>query len=489
MSLDDIRNERLKKREELLQRGVDPYPAKTGALSSIGEVIKKFAAFSRRKKSVTVAGRLMAKREHGGSLFCDLQDESGSIQLYFKEDVLKDAYRLFLDTADIGDFISGEGRAFQTKRGEKTIEVREWRMLAKSLRPLPEKWYGLQDVEERFRKRYLDLLMNEEVRERFDMRSRVVSFLRHTLEKERFMEVETPVFHPLPGGALARPFATHHNALDIDLYLRIAKELYLKRLLVGGYERIFEIGKDFRNEGIDATHNPEFTMLELYAAYWDEERMMAFVESLFLRLVKETIKGRAFSYDGKEIKWKTPFARMRFTDVLSRYALIPDYNKETVQTLAVRAKQFGIEAGPGESKGKIADEIYKKICRPHLEQPTFVIHHPVDISPLAKKREENPQETRRFQLIAGGMELVNGFAELNDPIDQRERLREQEKIRSGGDEEAHRIDEDFLEAMEYGMPPTAGIGIGIDRLAMLLTDTKNIREVVLFPTMKPRIHL
>ena len=407
------------------------------------------------------------------------------IQIYFKKDILGENYDLAIVALDIGDFIEAEGKLFKTKKGEETLEVINWRMLSKSLLPLPEKWHGLQDVEERFRRRYLDLLMNEAVRVRFVARSKIVNALRGFLEKNGFLEVETPMLQSIPGGALARPFKTHHNALDSDFYLRIAPELYLKRLLVGGLEKIYELGKCFRNEGIDASHNPEFTMAELYAAYWDEEKMTDFVEDIFLALVKILGKKQEIEFQGKKIVFKKKFTRIGFKELLRRYAQVVDYDRETRESLSVRAKQLGIEVGTHESKGKIADEIYKKICRPYLVQPTFVVNHPLDISPLAKKAEKEG-EVRRFQLIAGGMELANGFSELNDPLDQRKRFEEQEKIRGGGEEEAHRIDEDYLEAMEYGMPPAAGLGIGIDRVVMLFTDTKNVREILLFPTMKPR---
>ena len=487
MALEDIRNERVRKRATLLEQGVDPYPAQTGRMHAVGELLKKFAALSASGKKVTVAGRVTHKREHGGAAFFDVQDETGKIQVLMKRDTLgHEQYERVLSVVDIGDFLGAEGALFETKRGEKTLEAKQWRMLGKSLLPLPEKWHGLQDVEERFRKRYLDLIMNDEVRERFRMRSAIIAFIRKFHEKEGFLEVETPIFHPIPGGTLAKPFITHQNALDIDLYLRIAKELYLKRLLVGGLERIYEIGKDFRNEGIDATHSPEFTMLECYAAYWDEEDMMSFVESLFCAMVKEFFHGLKIEQDGKEIVFKKPFARIAFKDLLARYALISDYDAETRDSLGTRARQLGIETGAHESKGKIADEIYKKICRPYLVQPTFITHHPLDISPLAKKWEDRPGEVRRFQLIVNGLELTNAFAELNDPVDQRERFEEQEQSREGGEEEAMRLDEDFLEAMEHGMPPAAGLGIGIDRLIMFFTNQKNIREVVLFPTMRPK---
>lgn len=479
MPLEEIRSERIKKLEKLQKSGINPYPASTRRTHLIRELLKKFPALAKSKKKVTVLGRVIAKREHGGSMFLDLLDDTGKLQAYLKEDLLKKDYALALETVDIGDFLEAEGKLFNTKKGEKTIEVTRWKMLVKSLRPLPEKWHGLQDVEERFRKRYLDLLMNPEVRERFELRSKIIKALREFHEKNGFLEVETPMLHPVPGGAIAKPFVTHHNALDIDLYLRVAPELYLKRLLVGGIERVYEIGKSFRNEGIDVSHNPEFTMLESYVAYWDEEDMMNFVENLFISLSKLL----RFNL-GKKVK--KPFPRVTFKGLLGRYAQITDYDRETSDSVATRARQLGIEVASHETKGKIADEIYKKICRPYLIQPTFVINHPLEISPLAKRSGKNPEEVRRFQLIVAGMELANGFAELNDPLDQRARFAEQENIRSGGEEEAHRTDEDYLEALEYGMPPAAGLGIGVDRMVMLFTDTKNIREAVLFPTMRPK---
>lgn len=486
MSLEDIRSERLRKLETLREQGVDLYPADSGRTHGIAEALKKFSALAKGKKPIVVVGRVMAKREHGGATFFDVRDASGSIQAMAKEDVLGERYKQFLDTVDIGDFLQIFGTLFLTKREEKTIEVGAWQMLAKSLRPLPEKWHGLQDVEERFRRRYLDLVMNEGVRERFGKRAAIIKTIRDFHEAHGFMEVETPMLHPIPGGALAKPFVTHHNALDIDLYLRVAPELYLKRLLVGGLERVFEIGKCFRNEGIDVSHNPEFTMLECYAAYWNEQDMMAFVEDLFVTLVKEFSKKGEIQADGKKIAFKKPFARVSFKDLLARYALVSDYERETRESLATRARQFGIEVGAHESKAKIADEVYKKICRPYLVQPTFLTSHPLQLSPLAKKSSGNEAEVRRFQMVAGGVELTNGFSELNDPIDQRERFLAQEKEREQGEEEAMRVDEDYVEALEYGMPPAAGLGIGIDRVVMLFTDTRSIREVLLFPTLRPK---
>lgn len=486
MALEDIRNEKLKKREAFLAAGIDPYPAITDRSILIGDALKKFETLVSGAKQITIAGRVMARREHGGSTFIDIVDGTGKLQTFFKEDVLGDEYKRLMELVDIGDVIEATGKAFETKRGEPTVEVRNWKMLSKSLRPLPEKWHGLQDVEERFRKRYLDLLMNDDVRARFVTRSRIISAIRAFFDKEGFLEVETPMLQTIPGGALAKPFATHHNALDIDLYLRIAPELYLKELLVGGFEKVYEVGKNFRNEGIDPTHNPEFTSVEWYAAYWDEEKMMDCVERCFGYVLKQLKMKGGFTFEGGEIQFPTRISRIDFKQLLKQYALIVDYDAETRESLALRARQLGIEVGAHEPKGKIADEIYKKICRPYLVQPTFLVNHPLDISPLAKKRGPDVREARRFQLIVAGTEVVNGYSELNDPLEQRARFEEQQNTREAGEDEAHRIDNDFVEALEYAMPPAAGAAIGIDRLIMLLTDTRNIKEVILFPTMKPK---
>ena len=485
MPLDDIRALRLKKLEALRKKNIDPYPAVSRRTHLVKDALHSFSSLARSKKEITVAGRIVAVREHGGSVFSDLRDGSGVLQAYFKRDVLGDEFGLFLDTADIGDFVEVSGTLFKTKKLEKTIEVNKWAMLAKTLLPLPDKWHGLQDVEERFRMRYLDLLMNNGIREHFEKRAHILSEIREYMKKNGFLEVETPMLHSIAGGALARPFVTHHNAFDSDFFLRIAPELYLKRLLAGGFEQVFEIGKNFRNEGVDAEHNPEFTELECYAAYWNEQDMMKFVESLVSLLVKKFGADGKISYGGKTITVRAPFHRVSFADLLKRYALIVDFDSETRDSLAVRARQIGIDTEKHEQKGKIADAIYKKICRPYIDQPTFVVDHPLDISPLAKKYPQG-NAVRRFQLIAAGMEIMNGFAELNDPLDQRERFKMQEMGREKGEEETHPFDEEFVEMLEYGMPPAAGLGIGIDRLIMLLTDIKNIREAVLFPTLRPK---
>ncbi len=487
MALEDIRSDRVRKLARYAARGHDPYPASVRRNFLISKVVQRFTLLARGKKKVSVVGRLMAWREHGGVTFADLADASGAIQLAFHKSELGEEYALALQAVDIGDFLEITGTAFKTQRGEATLRVSVWRLIAKSLRPLPEKWHGLKDVEGRFRKRYLDLLMDPEVRERFLTRSRVIRALREFFDRGGFLEVETPMLQHLPGGALAKPFRTHYNALNIDLFLRIAPELYLKELLVGGLEKVYELGKSFRNEGIDVTHNPEFTTIEWYAAYWDEEDMMSCVEKCFLHILKRVgVKNGKISFGGKAISFGKKFPRISFKDVLQRYALIADYDAETADSLRTAARRYGIEAPAHTSKGKIADEIFKKICRPHLVQPTFVVHHPIEISPLAKRAAAGSQTVRRLQLVVGGAELVNGYAELNDPADQKQRFEAQQKMQSGGEEEAHPFDAGFIEALEYGMPPAAGCGMGIDRLVILLTDTRNIREVVLFPTLRPK---
>lgn len=490
--IDEIRSHRIKKLQILKSRGINPYPAKISfKITPIRQVKSNFKKLEKSAKLLGIAGRVMAKREHGGSLFFDLEADSRFQVFMSKEKIGEDNFSLFLETIDIGDFLAVWGKPFVTKKKEPTIDAQKWEIISKSLLPLPEKWHGFQDVEERFRKRYLDLLMNEEVKSRFILRSKIISEMRNLFEKSEFLEVETPVLQPIPGGALARPFMTHHNALDTDFYLRIAPELFLKKLLVGGLKKVYEIGKNFRNEGIDPKHNPEFTTVEWYAAYWNEEDMMSFIEKFFLDLVKKITKRTEIEYQGKTISFEGNFQRVTFKEALARFAQVIDYDKESRESLAFVAQRFGMEPEAHESKGKIADAIFQKICRSHITRPTFLINHPLEISPLAKKHE-NPakggqvNEVRRFQLIVGGLEIVNGFSELNDPLDQIERFQEQEKMRKAGEKESHPIDESFIEALEYGMPPATGAGLGIDRLVMLLTDTENIKEVILFPTMRSK---
>ncbi len=486
-SLEEIRNERIKKRNLLKERGVDPYPVESKREVTLAEALEKFGTLSKRKKATVLAGRVMAVRRQGGLIFVDLYDGTGKMQGLIKKDEVEDKdFNLFVDVADIGDFIEIKGNLFTTKRKEKTILAQSWRMLSKSLRPLPAKWHGLQDVEERFRKRYLDLLSSAEIKERFMTRSGIVAFLREYLGKEGYVEVETPILQSLAGGATAEPFKTHHNALDIDLYLRIAPELYLKQLVIGGIDKVFEIGRNFRNEGIDVTHNPEFTMLEFYESFSTAGKQMEFVEKLIKAAVKKVHKGASFTYDGQKIDTSKKFTVISYGDLLKRYALIPDPDNVTRDELVLKAQQLGIKINPADSREKLMDAIYKKACRPKIIQPTFIVGYPVHYLPLAKRSPEKAGTVDAFQLVIGTLEVVKAFSELNDPIDQAERFAEQEKNREAGDTEAQVKDDAFLEAMEYGMPPVGGVGLGVDRLIMLLTDATNIREVVLFPTLRPK---
>lgn len=486
-SLEEIRDERLKKLDALNQKGINAYPVSSGTGLSIEEAVSNFSALSKKKKALVLGGRVKAIRGQGAIIFFDLYDGTGSIQGLIKKGDLPDAiHALFGEAVDIGDFIEIKGKLFLTKRKEKTVLVSDWKMLAKSLRPLPDKWHGLQDVEERFRKRYLDTLMSKEVRDRFVVRSKIITELRRTLNEHNYLEVETPILQPHAGGATALPFKTHHHALDTDLYLRIAPELYLKQLLVGGFPKVYEIGRNFRNEGIDVTHNPEFTMLEFYETFSDAAKQRVFVEKLIRSVIKAITKKTSLSYDGTTIDFSKKFTVVSYFDLLKRYALILNPESIDREELRIKATQFGVSVHDKDSREKIMDNIYKKLCRPKLVQPTFIIDYPEHYLPLAKRKQGSPWLVDAFQLVAGGIELAKAFSELNDPIDQRGRFKKQEEDRKAGDQEAQTGDEAFLEAMEYGMPPSGGVGIGIDRLVMLLTDTKNIREVILFPTLRPK---
>jgi lysyl-tRNA synthetase class 2 len=433
-------------------------------------------------------GRILSLREQGKIIFFDFTDGTGKFQALLKsgEPLPEDRFEFFREHFDIGDFIELRGTFFETKKGEKTILVDEVRMLAKSLRPLPEKWHGLSDVEERFRKRYLDILSNEEVKERFVLRSRIVSEMRKILDEAGYLEVETPVLQPIYGGASAEPFVTHHNMLDTDLYLRISDELYLKRLLAAGFPKVYEIAHDFRNEGIDHTHNPEFTMLEFYEAYSDAIHQRAFVENMFKILVKKLFGKLEIEWDGEAIDLNGDFKVSTYFDLLKEYANIDNPESISEEDLRAKAKELSVSAAPSDSYYKVMDNIYKKVIRPKLIQPTFIVDYPADYLPLAKKKEGAEGIVDAFQLVIGGTELVKAFSELNDPLDQRARFEAQEKFKEEGDKEAQVLDEDFIEAMEYGIPPAGGVGIGIDRLVMLLTNVKNIKEVILFPTLKPK---
>ncbi len=483
---DEIRKNRLRKLERIRNSGFFPYPTTTKRTHKIAEVLKSFSSLFRLKKEIILAGRMRLLRLHGGSTFIHIEDGTGRIQGYFKKDRLGEkGYKFFLDNFDLGDFIEIRGTLFKTRRGEKTIEVSGFHMLAKSLLPLPEKWHGLKDVEERFRKRYLDLIFNEDVRKKFEVRSLIIKSLREFLENEGFLGVETPILQPIYGGARAKPFKTHLNAMNMDLYLRIAPELYLKRLLVGGFEKVYEIGKCFRNEGVDRYHNPDFTMLEFYWAYADYKDLMKLTEKMFSYVLKKVFGKLEVSYQGKKLNFKPPWPRVEFYQMFKKMTGL-DLEEINEASLAKEAKKMGLEIEKGVPKAEIADEIFSKVCRPKIIKPTFVIHYPKGFQPLAKALEKDSEKLANVQLIAAGTELLNAFSELNDPIEQRKRFEEQEKLFKLGFEEAQRIDKDYLEAMEYGMPPAAGFGLGVDRLVVLLTDSHALREIILFPTMKPK---
>jgi len=447
-SIDEIRAARLAKLNWLIEQGINPYPASTLRNSKNSEASEKFE----EGKRLTLAGRILSLRAQGKIVFFDFDDGSGRFQALLKngEPLPTDQFELFEKAFDIGDFVEVAGTLFLTKQNEKTILAENIKMLSKALLPLPEKWHGLSDVEERFRKRYLDTLSNPEVKERFLKRSKIVELVRQFYNDHGYIEVDLPNLQPLAGGATAAPFTTHHNALDMDFYLPVAQELYLKMLLAGGFEKVYEIGKRFRNEGIDTSHNPEFTMLESNEAYADAKSQREFTEALFKYVAKNLFGKLQFEYQGHTIDMEPEFKVMAWPQGLT-------------------------------------DEVYKKEIRPTLIQPTFIIDYPVSFNPFAKRKEDDPELIDRFQLVIGGVELVNAFSELNNPIDQKERYLEEDKKGAKGEKEISPSDLEYLEAMEYGMPPNGGIGIGIDRLVMLLTDVKNIKEVILFPTLKPKV--
>lgn len=437
-------------------------------------------------KSVRVAGRIMSWRDMGKAAFMDLRDNSGKIQLYVKIDVVgEETYKDLVSYLDIGDIVGVEGEAFRTRRGEISIKASNMQILSKSLLPLPEKYHGLKDTDARYRQRYLDLIMNPDVKDTFVKRSQILSAIREFLEGRGFLSVETPVLHNMAGGAAARPFVTHHNALDIDMYLRIALELHLKRLIVGGFDKVYEMDRVFRNEGMDTRHNPEFTMLEMYQAYTDMYGMMDLAEALIRSVAHKVLGTGQISYGGMDIDLDKPFARKTMHGMVKEYAGVDFDELHSIEEARKAADAHHVAYEPRHKKGEILNLFFEKFCEDKLEQPTFVCGHPVDISPLAKKDPENPEYTQRFELFIQGREYCNAFSELNDPIDQRQRFEAQAAQKAAGDEEACDVDEDFLTALEYAMPPTGGMGFGVDRLVMLLTGTNTIRDVLLFPTMKP----
>ncbi|MDH7576701.1 MAG: lysine--tRNA ligase [Bacillota bacterium] len=479
----DLLLARREKLEEIRARGVEPFGRKFPVTHHAGEIVRDFPGYE--GKEVTLAGRLVGKRSHGKACFGDLQDFSGRIQLYARVDSLgAGAYDLF-NKLDIGDIIGVRGKVFRTRRQEISVEVESFQFLAKSLRPLPEKWHGLKDVDLRYRQRYLDLIVNPQVKQTFLTRLKIISAIRLFLKARGFLEVETPMMHPVAGGAAARPFITYHHALDMTLYLRIAPELYLKRLLVGGFEKIFEINRNFRNEGISTKHNPEFTMLELYQAYADFEDMMQITEDLLSMVVREVLGTLQVPYGEQVIDFSPPWPRMTMLEAVQKYTG-EDFSHFNDQEAYRQAGKLGLEVPAGAPWGAVLNEVFEAFVEEHLVSPTFVTGHPVEVSPLAKRNQDNPRLTDRFELFIISWEIANAFSELNDPLEQRGRFEQQLKERERGDEEAHMMDEDFLLALEYGMPPAGGLGIGIDRLVMILTNCPSIRDVILFPTMRPR---
>lgn len=476
MALENIQKDRLEKLNKIKEMGVDPYPASTPKRASI-----KIASDSLGQK-VAVSGRLMSLRPHGKITFADLEDESGKIQLLFAAETLKEEDYKFLTNLDIGDFVWAKGEVIKTQAGQITVKIEDYKLLTKSIRPLPSSWYGLKDKEERLRKRYLDLLINPEVREQFRLKSKFWANVRNYMLKNDFLEVEMPILEAIPGGADARPFITHHNALDIDLYLRISLELPLKRLLVGGFEKVFEIGRIFRNEGIDDEHLQDYTQLEFYWAYADYNQLMDFVADMYQKVIQETFGTLKLNWQGQEIDWSGNWPRVEYTDLLNKEWGV-DIDKMSVEDLYELASKLKVQVEPNLGKGRLLDYIYKKTIRPKLIQPMFVLNHPVEVEPLAKRLPSDTTKVQRMQILAMGSELGKGFSELNDPVDQKERFEEQMKLREAGDDEAQMMDEDYIEAMEYGMPPNAGFGIS-ERLFAMLVD-KPVREMVFFPTMKP----
>ncbi len=489
--INDLIRQRILKLNNLKKQNIDPYPRKYDVKDYSSEIIGKFSdrqEFSEKEIPVKMAGRIMSLREHGKTCFLNIQDSTGIIQLYVRRDkVGEDKFDNVFKLLDIGDIIGVEGWLFKTRTGELTVFVEDFSLLAKSLRPLPEKWHGLKDKETRYRQRYVDLIVNPSVKKVFLTRTKIIQTIRDFLNNQGFLEVETPTLQPIYGGARARPFITYHNALGINLYLRIADELYLKRLIVGGFDRVYEICKDFRNEGMDKEHNPEFTMLELYKAYADYEDMMRITEEMIAYTAKEACGSTVIHYQGNEIDLTPPWRRVSMLDAIKDALGIDIYDMDT-QDLIKILKENDLEVPTAISRGGIIDIIFDKFVKEKLIQPTLITDHPVEISPLAKRKVDNNGLTERFEIFISGFELGNAFSELNDPIDQRERFIEQAKQREAGDEEAHMMDEDFLRALEYGMPPTGGLGVGIDRLVMLLTDMPSLRDVILFPQMRPEEH-
>jgi len=475
---------RREKLKALQEKKINPYPYVFKRTHTSKETCDNFEKLEAEATQISVCGRIISLRSHGKSAFFHILDGDGKIQVYLKSDeVGEEKYKLF-ELFDIGDFIGVCGKVFKTRTGEKTVRAENFQLLSKSLHPLPEKWHGLQDKELRYRQRYLDLIANSEVKDTFIQRTKILSSIRKFLDDQGFLEVETPVLQPVYGGAFARPFITHHNALDIDLYLRIADELYLKRLIIGGLEKVYEVCKDFRNEGMDKNHNPEFTMLELYQAYADYNDIMELCEKLFNFISSELFQTSKIKFQNEEIDLTSPWRRISFWESIEKYTGV-DLSGEEEKKVREFAQELGIKSDSSIRIGKVIESIFGEKVQPNLIQPTFILDYPVEMSPFAKKHRQKEGLTERFEGFIAGAELMNAFSELNDPLDQRERFEQQAKFKQMGDEEAQVLDEDFLKAMEYGMPPTGGLGIGIDRLVMLFTNSTSIRDVIFFPQMKP----
>ncbi len=485
----DERDVRKAKYLALRKAKLEPYGVESDRDATCGDAIRLFDEWMGEGKTLTLAGRIMTIRVHGGMMFADLQDETGKVQLVFKEDDLKKEFERFRDFIDPADIVEAKGTLFLTKRGERSLEVQAWKILTKALLPLPEKWHGLADVETRYRQRELDLLANPEVRERFLVRSKLVSALRSFLDGNGFLEVETPVLQPIPGGANARPFITHHNALDIGLYLRIAPELYLKRLVVGGFEKVYEIARCFRNEGIDHAHNPEFTQIELYWAYAKKDAFIAFMEEMMRAMVEAAFGTTKIEYADGIVDFRGPWDRLTFRDAIQQETKI-DINKISSESQLIEATKkakLKVDYSKCVGLGEHLDELYKKTARPKLKGPVWVFDYPIEMKPLAARVPGDESKSASAQLIIEGQEVINAYYhELTDPLDQRERFEEQQALAEKGSEEAQRMDTAFLEALEHGMPPTSGMGMGIDRLVAILTGSPSLKEVILFPTLRPK---
>lgn len=485
--LSELLLQRRRKVDALWEAGINPYPNDFKPLHTSADLAEAFGdvqAIAEDAPEFTVAGRIIARRSFGKAAFIQVQDRKGRLQLYVRKDMVGDeAYENF-ESFDIGDIVGAVGTPFRTKTGELSLNVSSIRLLTKSLLPLPEKFHGLTDVETRYRQRYVDLIVNPEVREVFVKRSRIINLIRAFMMKNDFLEVETPMMQPIPGGATARPFVTHHNALDMQLYLRIAPELYLKRLVVGGFERVFEINRNFRNEGISIRHNPEFTMMEFYRAYATYEDLMDYTEELLCHVAEETLGTLDFTCQGMEISFQRPWKRLTVIEAILEYGDIDAKSLADRDLAFAYAQRLGLELPTDIGYGKLITEIFEDVAEEKLIQPTFITAYPTEVSPLSRKNDRDPEIVDRFELFIAGRELANAFSELNDPVDQKERFLAQVAQKAKGDEEAHYMDEDYVRALEFGLPPTAGEGIGIDRLVMLLTDSPSIRDVILFPQLR-----